>query len=639
MAYTKAFSIIRIESLEAWVKALQVVREFGICGLGMETAGQDPLTSRVRLVQLALPIPNGEIYIADTFALGKTPLDDLAALTEDIHVKKVIHNAKPVLSFIQASQGRRRLKFRNIFDTILASQLVWAGYYDLVASRSIKNPWKKRVPEHSLEALAERHLDIVLNKSLKTSDWGAKDLTPDQISCAASFTSVLLPVQAILQKLIEKNGMLRIADLEFRTVSPVVEMELSGIHFDAALGRKLAEEKEEQIAETVMNLQEDAKENGFYPLPGKSRKTGIYLNPDSSEDIKRYFRGLGLSVISTRSEVLKELARKSYAFAHMLLQYRLLSHQLAFLENWLANLHPADGRIHPSYFQLQSATGRLSSRKPNAQQVPKRGEGSQEIRRLFKAPPGKKFIKVDFACIEMRIMAHLSGDETMIRAFQDGQDLHRLTASRISGHPLDQITKEQRQAAKIVNFLLIYGGSAKTLQQRALLDYGILMTLDDAREAREKYFEIYSGVRDWHRKQLESMSCTHTHYFHNCVRGMFDLQLTCTFTALGRRRVWPRFGVGAKATKFQAYNTPSQGTGADLIKMVMCELYDRLTDEADEDVRIIASIHDELIIEVPEDQAEAYAKMLSEIMNRIGSELLYPVPVTSEAQILSSWGG
>lgn len=167
-----ACSITRIESLEAWAKALQVVRGSGICGLGIETAGQDSLTSRVRLVQLALP--TNWVYIADTFTLGKTPLDDLAVLAEDPYVKKVIHNAKPVLSLIRASQGRR-LMFRNIFDTMLASQLVWAGYYDLVVSRSIKNPWKKRVPEHSLDALAERHLGIVLNKSLKASDWSMKD--------------------------------------------------------------------------------------------------------------------------------------------------------------------------------------------------------------------------------------------------------------------------------------------------------------------------------------------------------------------------------------------------------------------------------------------------------------------------------
>lgn len=196
-------------------------------------------------------------------------------------------------------------------------------------------------------------------------------------------------------------------------------------------------------------------------------------------------------------------------------------------------------------------------------------------------------------------------------------------------------TGDQRQAAKIINFLLIYGGSAVTLQQRALCDYGVVMSLDEAQEAHDKYFETYSGVREWQERQRMAIGFTHRHFFHDCVRGTFDLSLTCTFTALGRRRVWPRFGVGIKASKFQVYNTPSQGTGADLIKLVMCELYDRLP----EDVKIISSIHDELLLEVPEDQAEAYASMLSEIMNRVGSELLYPVPVTSEVEILSSWGG
>lgn len=636
MANHGASSIIKIESLQAMTQALQEIRGFGACGLRTETTGPDPSTSRIRLLHLTLP--DGCAYFADMFDLGNPPLTDLAALVEDPRIKKVTHNAKFDLSFLRASSGRRP-KFKNIFYTMLASQICWAGYYDLAPSKSLKNPWKKRVPDHSLEALAERHLGIALDKSRKASDWGAKELTPSQVAYATSCAKVLLPLQAILQELIIKNGLERVAELEFRTVSPVVEMELSGIHFDAEAAKYLISRKESQIAEIVMDLQAEAKRNGFYPLPGESSKGSIYLNPDKTEDIKRYFHSQGFCVMSTRSDVLKELAGRGNSFADMLLRYRLLSHQLAFLESWLAQLHSDDGRIHPSYFQLQSATGRLSFRKPNAQQLPKRGEGSQEIRKLFRAPPGKKLVKVDFACIEMRIMAYLSGDETIIRAFQDGQDLHMLTASKISGQPLDHITKDQRQAAKIVNFLLIYGGSAETLKQRALFDYGIFMTLEDAREAREKYFEIYSGVREWQRKQLMAMSYTHQHYFHNCVQGFFDLPLTCTFTALGRRRVWPRFGAGVKASKFQAYNTPSQGTGADLIKMVMCELYDRLTDEADEDVKIIGSIHDELMLEVPENQAEAYAKMLSEIMNRIGSELLYPVPVTSEAEILSAWGG
>lgn len=312
-----------------------------------------------------------------------------------------------------------------------------------------------------------------------------------------------------------------------------------------------------------------------------------------------------------------------------------LSHQLAYLYDWLEHIRPEDGRIHSQYLQLQGSTGRISCRRPNAQQVPKKGEDGLALRRLFQAPPGKKLVSADFSTIEMRIMAYLSGDQTMIEAFREGQDLHRLTASKISGQPLEQISKEQRNAAKVVNFLLIYGGSAETLQWRAQSDYGVIMSLEEAYQARERFFETYSGVKEWQERQVREMSFTHEHHFHNCVQGFFSLPLTCTFTALGRRRVWPRFGSGMTASKFQLFNTPCQGTGADLIKLVMCELYNRLTSE---DAKIVASVHDEILLEVPEDEAEDYAEMLCEIMNRIGSQLLHPVPVTSEAKVLSSWG-
>jgi DNA polymerase-1 len=268
--------------------------------------------------------------------------------------------------------------------------------------------------------------------------------------------------------------------------------------------------------------------------------------------------------------------------------------------------------------------------------VPRRGEDAPAIRRLFRAPPGKKLVKADFSAIELRIVAYLSLDEAMFKAFQEKEDLHKTTASKISGLSPDQVTEEQRQAAKCINYLLIYGGSAETLQQRSFYDYGVVMSLDEAEEARERYFEHYSGIREWQERQIMAMNYTYEHYFHDCVRGTFYLPLTCTFTALGRRRVWPRFGAGIKASKFQVLNTPCQGTGADLIKMAMCELHDSLRSD---DVKIIGSIHDEILLEVPDDQAEAYARKLCEIMNRIGSELLYPVPVTSEAEILSSWGG
>ena len=230
-------------------------------------------------------------------------------------------------------------------------------------------------------------------------------------------------------------------------------------------------------------------------------------------------------------------------------------------------------------------------------------------------------------------MAYLSADKAMQDAFKSGIDLHRLTASRVTGVEIEQVTDSQRQAAKIMNFLLIYGGSAKTLQWRILSDYGMFIPLKEAEEAKERFFQAYEGVRVWQERQFSEMSYTVQHHFHNCVQGFFSLPLTCTRTILGRRRIWPRFGTGIRASKFQMYNTPCQGTGADLIKLVMAEVYDKLSSE---EVSMVGSIHDEIILEVPEEQADEYAAKLQEIMERIGSELLYPVPVRAEAKVMET---
>ena len=204
-------------------------------------------------------------------------------------------------------------------------------------------------------------------------------------------------------------------------------------------------------------------------------------------------------------------------------------------------------------------------------------------------------------------MARLSGDRAMQEAFQSGIDLHRLTASRIAGVPVEQVTDAQRRAAKVMNFLLIYGGSARTLQSRVLSDYGIFMSADEAEQAKERFFSCYEGVREWQERQVSEMGYTVQHHFHNCIQGFFTLPLTATTTLLGRRRIWPRFGTGIRASRFQMYNTPCQGTGADLIKLVMCEVYEKISSEQ---ARIINSIHDEILLEVPEERAAEYAGML-----------------------------
>ena len=627
---------IEADTPQAWAQALQEIEAAGICGLDLETTGLDPLSSRARLCQLSLP--SGRVYVADLWELargGSAPLQDLARLTEDPSVKIVGHNLKFDLSFIQASQGRR-LKMSNLFDTMLASQVCWAGLYKLEAApKSTKFPWKKVLPEQNLKALAERHLGISLSKELQASNWGAETLSPEQKAYAARDVKVLLPLHDILQELLRKNELEHIAELEFRALPSVIELELTGLPLDTQACRSMMEQKKGQAQELLQSLQAEAQKAGFEPRRKKGKKYSLLLNPASSQDVLAFLQAQGHKISSTKEEDLKALSQAGCSWARDLLQYRRLARQEKFMEDWLLKLSPIDGRLHPGYFQLATRAGRFSSREPNAQQIPKRGEDALAMRRLFKAPPGKKLVKADFSGIELRIMACLSQDKTMIEAFQAGQDLHKLTASKLAGVPLDQVTKAQRQSAKSANFGLIYGVSAPRFRENAKNEYGIEMSLEEAEKIRNTFFATYPGVAAFHQLQKNSKNLPKTHFFHFKETGFKASSLVCTRTITGRRRAWFWKAGRSLARDTELFNSPSQGTGADLLKAVMAEVYSSLPKE----VRMIGSIHDELILEAPEALAQDMASLLLGIMRQVGSELLSPVPVDAEVEILQSWGG
>jgi DNA polymerase I len=627
-------NIVQVHTQEAWASALHEIAQAGICGLDLETTGLDPLCSKARLAQLSLP--GGKVYVADLWELGlSSSMDDLANLCERSQIKKIGHNLKFDLSFIQASQDHR-LKMENIFDTMLASQVCWAGLYRLEkAPRATKYPWKKVQPEHNLKALAERHLGLSLSKELQASYWGAEALSQEQITYAARDAGVLLPLHDILLELLQKNNLTHIAELEFRALPSVIELELSGFPLDAQACRSLMEQKKAQAQDLLQSLQAEAQKAGFQPRRKKGKKYSPLLNPDSSQDVLAFLQAQGYKIDSTNEESLKDLSQAGCSFAKDLLQYRRLARQEKFLKDWLLKLSPIDGRLHPGYFQLSTRAGRFSSREPNAQQIPKRGEDGQAIRKLFRAPPGKKLIKADFSGIELRIMACLSQDKTMIEAFQSGQDLHKLTASRLAGVPLDQVTKTQRQSAKSANFGLIYGVSAPGFRKNAKNEYGLDMTEQEAERIRNTFFSTYPGIEAFHQRQKALKNYPREFYNHTFEKGFRASPLVYTQTITGRKRAWGWKDGRTLARDTELYNSPSQGTGADLLKAVMAEVYSFLPPE----VKMIGSVHDELILEAPEAQAEEAAKLLLDTMRRVGSSLLDPVPVDAEVEILDSWGG
>ena len=223
----------------------------------------------------------------------------------------------------------------------------------------------------------------------------------------------------------------------------------------------------------------------------------------------------------------------------------------------------------------------------------------------------------------------------MIEAFQSGQDLHKLTASRLAGVPLEQVTKAQRQSAKSANFGLIYGVSAPGFRKNAKNEYGIDMTEQEAERIRRTFFATYPGVEAFHQKQKALKNSPKNFFLQSLETGFKPLPLVYTQTITGRKRVWGWKDGRTLARDTELYNSPSQGTGADLLKAVMAEVYSSLPPE----VKMIGSVHDELILEAPDAQAEEVAKMLLEIMRRVGFALLAPVPVDAEVEVLDSWGG
>lgn len=316
---------------------------------------------------------------------------------------------------------------------------------------------------------------------------------------------------------------------------------------------------------------------------------------------------------STNAEILEKLVGK-HAIIGEILDYRMLTKLKSTYADGLLKVISSDGRIHTNFKMTVTATGRLSSTEPNLQNIPVRKELGAQIRRMFVAGPGSILVDADYSQIELRLLAHISGDETMQAAFKSGEDIHAVTASQVFGVPLGEVTPQMRSSAKAVNFGIVYGISAFSLAQ------DIRVSPAEARAYIEAYLEKYHGVREYMDRVIKEAK----------ERGYVE-------TLFGRRRPVPEL----KASNFNtrsfgervARNMPIQGTAADIIKLAMVNVRRRLRAEGLE-ARLILQVHDELIAECPEREAERVAALLEEEMERA---VQLSVPLTAEAHSGHSW--
>ncbi|MBU2039965.1 MAG: DNA polymerase I, partial [Gammaproteobacteria bacterium] len=318
---------------------------------------------------------------------------------------------------------------------------------------------------------------------------------------------------------------------------------------------------------------------------------------------------------STAEEVLQELADDGYELPKLLMEHRGLAKlKSTYTDKLPLMIAPESGRVHTSYHQAVAATGRLSSTDPNLQNIPIRSEEGRKIRQAFIAPAGYKLVAADYSQIELRIMAHLSDDPSLLKAFADGRDIHRATAAEVFGETEENVSDNQRRAAKAINFGLIYGMSAFGLAKQIGVGRG------EAQDYVNLYFQRYPGVRDYMDNTRE----------HAKEQGYVE-------TIFGRRLYLPE--IRAKnAPRRQhaertAINAPMQGSAADIIKRAMIRVAGWLPDSGF-DARMLMQVHDELILEVKEDQAEAFAAELKQQMEQ-AAEL--KVPLVVEAGIGDNW--
>ncbi|HEX5601214.1 MAG TPA: DNA polymerase [Pyrinomonadaceae bacterium] len=582
-----------IKSSDELRKAIETLATQPVVGLDTETTDLDPYTSRLRLIQLATP---DRVYIVDFdhFANGDASeaLAPLRRLLEAPRPIKIAHNAKFDAKFIKHNLG---VDLGGLFDTLLASQLVGAGDIE---------------ERHGLETVASRYLNEAVDKSERLSNWNF-ELSEAQLEYAARDAAVLLPLREKLIDRLKSESLVKVAQLEFECVMPVVDIELAGfyMHKERWLEQlSIVEKRRVELAEQLQQvLAEESSQGSLFGGPQRED-----INLDSQQQLTKALTRLGIPVpASTRSWVMQPLAVE-YPIIGTLLEYRTVQKALtSYGENMIGMINRVTGRLHADFRQIGAPTGRFACTNPNIQQVPH----SVEYRRCFSGyPNGRKLIIADYSQIELRILAEFSGDRGFIEAFNSGADLHRVTAAQVFNATLDQVTKEQRDFAKRLNFGVVYGIGA----QRFALMTGL--SVSDAENVLRRYFATY--------RQLDT-------YLRDAAnRAVSERQARTASGRLVRFRYDENDRQQISMTQRNGKNTPIQGTSADILKRALKLLRDELRET---NAKVVNIIHDEIVVESDADEAQDIAEKVERVMRVAGEEYLKTVPVKVETEIADEW--
>jgi len=592
-AIVKNYQLILTESeLTAWIEK---INHADLVAVDTETTSLDYM--RAQLVGISLSTAPGEAaYIPFAHDYMGAPeqlkpefvLDSLKPYLEDPALTKVGQNLKYDMSVL-AQHG---ITLRGIaFDTMLESYVL-----DSVASR------------HDMDSLALNYLNEETIKFADVAGKGAAQITFNQVPLeqaapyAAEDADITLRLHQVLWPKVAGEAALKkvFEEIELPLVPVLSRIERTGALVDDTLLFQQSQELSERLAELETQAWDLAGQQ--FNLASPKQLGEILFEKLQIPVLKKTAKGAP----STKEEVLQELAL-DYPLPKVLLEHRGLAKlKSTYTDKLPTMINPVTGRIHTSYHQAGTATGRLSSSDPNLQNIPVRTAEGRRVRQAFIAAPGSKLVAADYSQIELRIMAHLSQDPSLLAAFSAGQDIHRATAAEVFGVETNAVTSDQRRSAKAINFGLIYGMSAFGLARQ--LGIG----RKQAAEYIELYFTRYPGVQN---------------YMNNIRYSAAEKGYVETF--FGRRLYLPeinsRNGMRRQAAERTAINAPMQGTAADIIKLAMISVQSWLESSA-LNSKIIMQVHDELVLEVPESELDVIKQGLCERMEN-AAELLVPLVV------------
>lgn len=582
---------------------LAKIRKNGSVSIDIETDERHFM--ECRLIGVALAVEEGEGYYIPILHKVQKEISNeeifsfLKEVCESNDIKKVGHNIKYEYIVLK----RYGIELRNIyFDTMVASYLL-----------------QPEIQQHNLDKLAEQYLGYIkvryedvtrknLDKSLTLLDAPIESV----LNYASEDADISLRLYRVFKEKISANPKLEklLFEVEMPLIVVLAEMEMNGIKIDTEFLKNLSKELDREIQATANEIFGLAGE--VFNINSPKQLSYILFEKLKIEPIEKTKTGY-----STSEEVLEELS-ENYEIAKYLIKYRTLTKLKSTYVDELPNMIvKSTGRVHTSFNQTVTATGRLSSSNPNLQNIPVRDEIGKKIRSAFISEEGYLLGSFDYSQIELRVLAHVSDDKVLIEQFINNEDVHTITASMVLGVEPHEVTPDMRRIGKTINFGIVYGISPYGLSKQ------LKISASEASEIINKYFETYKGIKEYILRTLEFVSKNgYVETIFGRVRYIPEL----------KARVYNKAQITLNKSERIAINTPIQGSAADIVKVAMINLYEKTKNT---NVKMLLQVHDEILVEVPQGDVSKYKLMIKETLE---NAVTLKVPLVVEYKFGKNWG-